>query len=119
MALFGSKKNKKEESKKTVSVPAVQSSFESGMASVILSPRVTEKSGILSQGGTYTFKVAKNANKSMVAKAVRTLYKVNPVKIAMINVPAKNVFVKGHMGTVSGFKKAIVTVKKGEKIDFV
>jgi ribosomal protein L23 len=36
-----------------------------------------------------------------------------------VNTPAKAVFVRGRKGTVSGLKKAIVTVKKGEKIDFV
>jgi large subunit ribosomal protein L23 len=92
---------------------------ESHFASIILRPRVTEKSGILSQMGVYTFEVARNANKDAVAKAVQVLYKVVPVKIAIINVPAKNVFVKGRRGTVSGIKKAMVTLKKGDKIDFV
>ena len=46
-------------------------------------------------------------------------FKVNPVKIAIVNTPMKNVFVKGRRGTVSGMKKAIITVRKGEKIDFV
>jgi large subunit ribosomal protein L23 len=85
----------------------------------IIRPRVTEKSGLLSQGGVYTFEVTRNSNKAMVAKAVKALYKVTPVKIAIINTPMKNVFVKGRKGTVSGMKKAIITVKKGEKIDFV
>jgi large subunit ribosomal protein L23 len=80
---------------------------------------VTEKSGLLSQNGVYTFEVTRNSNKAMVAKAVRALYKVTPVKIAMINTPMKNVFVKGRKGTVSGMKKAMITLKKGEKIDFV
>jgi len=92
---------------------------ESHFASVILRPRVTEKSGILSQGGVYTFEVARNANKDAVAKAVKVLYKVVPVKIAIINLPAKHVFVKGRHGVVSGIKKAMVTLKKGDKIDFV
>ncbi len=85
----------------------------------IIRPRVTEKSGLLSQNGIYTFEVTRNSNKAMIAKAVKALYKVNPVKIAIINTPMKNVFVKGRRGTVSGMKKAIITVKKGEKIDFV
>ena len=88
-------------------------------ADVIIKPRITEKSGLLSQGGVYTFEVKASANKPTVAKAIKALYKVTPVKITMINQPAKNVFVKGRRGVVSGFRKALVTVKKGDKIDFV
>jgi large subunit ribosomal protein L23 len=104
---------------KKISVPGVNSGSASNIASVIIRPRVTEKSGLLSQGGIYTFEVAKGANKAMVSKAISALYKVNPIKVAMINTPVRNVFVKGRKGTVSGVRKAIVTVKKGDKIDFV
>jgi large subunit ribosomal protein L23 len=99
--------------------PAVHAGNESHAASVILRPRVTEKSGILSQMGVYTFEVSRDSNKDSIAKAVKVLYKVSPVKIAITNLPAKNVFVKGRHGTVSAVKKALVTLKKGDKIDFV
>ncbi len=102
-----------------VAVPVLHSGLESNAASVVIRPRVTEKSGILSQGGVYTFEVMKNANKHTISKAIQTLYKVTPVKIAVINTPMKNVFIKGRKGTVSGMRKAIITVKKGDKIDFV
>jgi len=85
----------------------------------IIRPRITEKSGLLSQSGVYTFEVSDNATKSEVTKAIKKLYKVTPVKVAIINLPMKNVFVRGKRGTVSGVKKALVTVKKGEKIDFI
>jgi large subunit ribosomal protein L23 len=80
---------------------------------------VTEKSGLLSQGGVYTFEVTASANKSTIAGAVKALYKVTPVKIAIVNSPAKKVFVRGRRGVVSGVRKALVTLKKGDKIDFV
>lgn len=89
------------------------------VADAIIRPRVTEKSGLLSQSNVYTFEVTKSANKASVAKAITALYKVVPQRIAIINLPAKNVFVKGRKGVVSGIKKAMITVKKGEKIDFV
>jgi large subunit ribosomal protein L23 len=135
MALFGSKKKeaatvekapkavKKAASKKevkktevaTVSAPAV-----SVIASeVIIRPHVTEKSGIASQGGVYTFIVAKSANKNVIADVVKAQYKVTPVSVNVINLPAKKVFVRGKKGTVSGIRKAVVTLKKGDKIDFV
>jgi large subunit ribosomal protein L23 len=101
------------------SAPAMPVGHFTSATDSIIRPRVTEKSGLLSQNGVYTFEVTRNSNKAMVAKAVRALYKVTPVKIAMINTPMKNVFVKGRKGTVSGMKKAMITLKKGEKIDFV
>ncbi|MFA6294836.1 MAG: 50S ribosomal protein L23 [Candidatus Paceibacterota bacterium] len=114
-----SSKSTKAVATKSITAPILSSGSASNTASVIISPCITEKSGILSQSGVYTFKVTKDANKMMVSKAIIALYKVNPVKIAMINTPERKVFVKGRKGTVSGIRKAIVTVKKGEKIDFV
>ncbi len=102
-----------------IAVPTLGTDVATNTASVIIRPRVTEKSGLLSQGGVYTFEVTKNSNKVMVSKAIFALYKVHPVKVAIVNTPTRNVFVKGRKGTVAGIKKAIITVKKGEKIDFV
>ena len=98
--------------------PAVNSGTLS-LANIILRPRITEKSGLLSQSGVYTFEVAVNATKETVARAVKSLYKVTPVKVAMVNLPAKRVFIRGRHGLIAGVRKAMVTVKKGEKIDFV
>ena len=103
----------------TTSAPAVSSGIVSNIAGAILRPRLTEKSGILSQMGVYTFEIAQNANKNAVSKAVSALYKVTPIKIAILNLPSKRVFVRGKRGVVSGIRKAVVTLKKGDKIDFV
>jgi large subunit ribosomal protein L23 len=143
MALFGSKKKveaapeapKKEKvvkaaakAPKAVKSPskavAVAGSTSSGTSAfnssaVILRPRITEKSGVLSQGGVYTFEVTLSANKNSVASAIKSLYKVTPVKVAILNNPAKNVFVRGRHGVVAGVRKALVTLKKGDKIEFV
>lgn len=99
--------------------PALPSGTFSSATEAIIRPHITEKSGFLSRGGTYTFQVADSATKSSVAKAVGALYKVTPVKVAIINLPRKRVFVKGRKGTVSGVRKAMVTLKKGDKIDFI
>lgn len=137
MAIFG--KSKKEEVKKTpakeiikketvkAEKPKAEKKATKVVAPVvadsaslaIVRPRITEKSGILSQGGVYTFEIANNANKDAVAKAMNALYKVKPVKVAIVNLPSKNVFVRGKKGTVSGIRKAVVTLKKGDKIDFI
>lgn len=84
---------------------------------VFLSPHVTEKSTIASGKGVYEFKVRKNANKNMVARAILELYGFKPLKIAMINMPSKKRRVRGMRGTKSGFKKAIIYLKQGDKIE--
>lgn len=91
----------------------------SSETNAVIRPHITEKTGILSQNGVYTFQVEKNANKQMVAKAIKALYKVTPVKVGIVTIPARNVFIRGKKGSVPGMKKAMITVKKGEKIDFV
>jgi large subunit ribosomal protein L23 len=101
---------------KAVAIPSGR--FDSA-TSAIIRPHVTEKTGILSQQGVYTFAVSKDANKPAIAKAVKHLYKVTPTRIAVVNLPAKQIFAKGKWGMVAGVRKAIVTVKKGDKIDFV
>lgn len=120
--VFNSKPKKVKAEKVAVSkvnTPVLNSDASSSTASVIVRPHITEKSGVLSQNGIYTFVISKKANKAMVSKAITALYKIVPTKISIINTPIRNVFVKGRRGTVAGMKKAIVTVKKGDKIDFV
>lgn len=128
MALFGSKTKKTEKVvaektvKKSKAVKAVAVKETSGAATsmfngVILRPRITEKAGIANESfNVYTFEVTKNSTKGTIAKAVKSLYKVTPAKIRTVNLPAKNVFVRGHRGTQSAVKKAMVYLKKGDKI---
>ncbi len=132
MALFGSKKKEEKAVKVAAKAPAkvaakvavkavvpVSNTVNMSATSAIIRPHITEKSGLLSQGGVYTFVISAKANKDSIAKAIKALYKVTPVKIALLNNPAKKVFVRGKRGSVPGIRKAVVTVKKGEKIDFV
>jgi large subunit ribosomal protein L23 len=87
---------------------------------IIIRPRITEKSGIMSENSSvYTFEVRKNANKPMIAQAIKALYKVTPTKVRIVNLPAKRVLVRGKRGTSNGVKKAMVYLKKGEKINLV
>src|SRR3989338_2337907 len=91
-------------------------------SSVIVRPRVTEKATILSEKGGRTvvvFEVSREANKRNIAAAIVGLYKVIPEKIAVLRVPPKRKFVRGHMTKgVTGYK-AYVYLKKGEKIEVV
>ncbi|NDB58059.1 50S ribosomal protein L23 [bacterium] len=84
----------------------------------ILRPRITEKAGIMSETqNVYTFEVAKNSTKDTIAKEIKTLYKVTPTKVRIVNLPARKVFVRGNKGVQSAIKKALVYLKKGDKIN--
>jgi len=85
----------------------------------IKEPRVTEKSSTVAEQNVYTFNVAPSANKTEVKKAIFALYKVKPTKVNILPVPQKSVMSKGKMGVKSGGKKAVVYLKKGDKIEFI
>jgi len=116
------KKNKEaaKETKISTNSPAVisQMSFDAG--DIIKKPRITEKSGIKAETeGVYTFEVTEKANKKNIAKAVKMLYKVDAVKVNITKLPAKNIVMRGKRGRISGVKKAVVFLKKGDKIEFI
>ena len=83
----------------------------------ILSPVVTEKSTNLSELNKITFKVTTSANKENLKKNIEKIFKVNVTKINIINKKSKIKNARGRKVRVSGFKKAIVTIKKGQNID--
>ena len=84
---------------------------------IILSPVVTEKSTNLNALNKLTFKVAKDANKNTIKKSIEKLYKVEVIKINTILSKPKTKIVRGKIGTTTGYKKAIVTLKEGQTID--
>ena len=87
---------------------------------IIKKPRITEKSGIQAEtAGIYTFEVTAEANKKNITKAIKEIYKVTPVKVNITKLPAKKVMSRGKAGMKSGVKKAVVYLKKGDKIEFV
>jgi len=83
----------------------------------IISPNVTEKSTSLSEFNKFVFKVDKNANKNSIKKNIEKIFKVNVVKINTINMRAKVKMVKNRKTHKPGYKKAIITLKKGQIID--
>ena len=83
----------------------------------ILSPILTEKSTNLSELNKVVFKVPNGANKKNLKKNIEKLFKVNVIKVNIINKKKKNKFVRGRKVTKKGFKKAIITLKKGQSID--
>ena len=83
----------------------------------ILSPVVTEKSTNLSELNKITFKVPDGANKKNLKKNIEKIFKVNVTKINIINKQNRTKITRGKKVRVSGFKKAIITLKKGQSID--
>lgn len=88
-------------------------------ASYLISPHVTEKSARAGESGTYTFKVAKNANKPEIKRAVGELYGVRVDAVHIICIPSKRRFSRGRTGMAKGYKKALVTLAEGERIEAV
>jgi len=87
---------------------------------IIKKPRITEKAGIKSESqNTYTFEVVKNATKKTVAEAIKKIYKVTPIKINIVSLPAKKITARGKVGKKRAVKKALVFLKKGDKIAFI
>ncbi len=83
----------------------------------ILSPMVTEKSTNLSEQNKIVFKVPTGANKVNLKKNIEKIFKVNVIKINIINKQNRTKVTRGKKVKVSGFKKAIITLKKGQSID--
>jgi len=83
----------------------------------IISPNITEKSTSLSEHNKIVFKVHKGANKNTIKKSIEKIFKVNVIKVNTINLKGKTKLVRGKKSIKSGYKKAIVTLKKGQSID--
>ena len=83
----------------------------------ILSPLVTEKSTNLSEQNKVVFKVPTKATKENLKKNIEKIFKVNVTKVNIINKKSRIKLTRGRKVKVSGFKKAIITLKKGQSID--
>ena len=83
----------------------------------ILSPLVTEKSTKLSEMNKVVFKVNSSADKKSVKKNIEKIFKVNVVKVNIINKQSRIKLARSKKVKVRGYKKAIVTLKKGQNID--
>ena len=84
---------------------------------VIISPNITEKSTSSSEFNKVVFKVHKGASKNSIKKSIEKIFKVNVIKINTINLKGKTKLVRNKRAYKPGYKKAIVTLKKGQNID--
>ena len=83
----------------------------------IRSPIITEKATILSEQNKTVFKVHSKANKKTIKKNIEKLFKVDVVKVNIINSKRKLKMRQGKKTFKTGYKKAIITLKKGQSID--
>jgi large subunit ribosomal protein L23 len=132
MAIFKKKdKTKQEEEKKEVSMKELYAKEElkkevkgkkgetkyAFAYKTIIKPLITEKASDLSNISKYVFAVNPQANKIEVAKAVEAIYGVKPVAINVIKMKGKTVSRGRIKGKRKDYKKAIVSLKKGDKIE--
>jgi len=111
-------KAKPEDKKEEAPKPAVYVTRETGHAyKVLVRPLVTEKTTALQQLGQYAFEVARDANKMEVRKAVKAVYGVTPTSVRVITVLGKPVRSRTGKSRRSSWRKAMVTLKKGDRID--
>lgn len=140
MAIFGKKEEKKDggktisasekkEKSKKVSNPkekkAKKPASDAGAnltkspGRLIIAPRVTEKAVRMTVNNTYVFEVAMDATKRDISAAIQALYGITPRKVNIVrkNPRAYVARFRNRRGTKAGLKKALVFLKKGEKID--
>jgi large subunit ribosomal protein L23 len=85
---------------------------------LIKKPWITEKATALTASNQYVFMVKSTATKPEVKKAIHALYKVDAIGVNILNRPGKvKKSGRGIRGKTDGYRKAIVTIKKGQKID--
>ena len=83
----------------------------------IISPTITEKATSLSEYNKVVFKVHNTATKNTIKKNIEKIFKVNVIKVNTINLKGKTKLIRGKKSKRPGYKKAIVTLKKGQSID--
>ena len=83
----------------------------------IISPLLTEKTTNLSEQNKIVFKVHKSANKKNIKNNIEKIFKVNVTKINIVNKQNRTKLTRGKKDKISGIKKAIITLKKGQSID--
>ena len=83
----------------------------------IISPTITEKATFLSEQNKIVFKVHRGAKKNTIKNSIEKIFKVNVIKVNKINYKGKSKIVRGRKTKKSSYKKAIITLKKGQSID--
>jgi large subunit ribosomal protein L23 len=85
---------------------------------VVKRPLITEKATIMKERNKYAFEVAKEANKRQIKEAIELAFKVNVVKVTVMGMPGKMRRMGRRQVLTPVWKKAVVTLAEGEKIEF-
>lgn len=86
---------------------------------VVREPHISEKSTLLGEKNKYVFKVYANANKPEIKKSVEGIYGVDVVSVNIVTIPKKKRRIGRTEGFKKGYRKAIVTIKEGQKIEIL
>ena len=87
------------------------------LSEVLCRPSITEKNTALQAGGKYAFEVAKEASKHQIKEAVEKAFKVQVTAVNVMTVPGKTRRVGRRLVLTASWKKALVTLKPGDKIE--
>ena len=113
----------KEEKVKTAAIKSIQPKrirkITGDSVKVLKSPHIAEKSTDLLGNNQYVFKVWPRANKVETKKAIESLFKVDVVGIQIVNLPKKRRRLGRTEGFTKGYKKAIVRIREGQKIEIL
>lgn len=104
---------------KPIKTPPIKKKYFKEAYKILKEPHVSEKATVLNEQDKYVFKVYPESNKIETKKAVETLYGVRVKDVNIVNVPRKRKIFRGREGFKSGYKKAIVTLEKGQKIEIL
>jgi large subunit ribosomal protein L23 len=87
------------------------------LVGIIIGPRITEKAAYSAENNAYVFNVAMRANKIQIARAIKSLYNVDPIKVTVSVKKPIAKLVRGIIGATKTEKKAVVFLKKDQKIE--
>lgn len=97
--------------------PKVTGKMKGFSYNIVKEPHISEKATDLAEKNKYTFKVYENSNKMEIKKSVEGIYGVNVLDVKVLQSPGKKRRLGKTEGFKKGFKKAIITVKEGQKIE--
>jgi len=113
--LYGESEKKNVVSKKTKEKGVEKTNIHAYR--VLVKPLVTEKAAELGSENKYVFEVSKSANKIEIAEAIQEVYGIKPVRINIVGMKGKNIRYGRMTGKRKDWKKAVITLPKGQSIN--
>jgi len=112
--------NKEEKTETKVKAPKAEVKNTKGFAyEAVKKPHISEKASYLAESNQYTFEVSPNYNKNEVKKTIEGMYGVDVLSVNVIKIPAKKRRLGKTQGWRKAYKKAVVTIKEGQKIEIL